>query len=332
MRALISLIFLTLLALAGCDSATTAAAAGPTVDAACAALVKTRCALLDNCTNNLGSQTTYGDRATCEARQLLGCQTNVAASGTSQSAATVQACADVAATQSCWDRALNIQPDACVPLPGALTSSQACIAAGQCASTWCAIQNNQVVGVCAPLPKAGDSCETTSCGRGLECGKNSAGASVCFAPLAAGGACDKDHHCGPELACVGATKSAAGTCQAKGATAGAACDATDKTAADCVLTRGLFCDSTGHCKAATITKAGEACGTTGTDTIAACGAAGLCVKTAATDKAGVCKAAAVDGAACDGDPTKGPDCLLPAKCVPTTSGGTAGVCTLAKPG
>jgi hypothetical protein len=314
--------------LTACDSAQPAGTSGPSVDSACLALAKARCALLDTCTSGIGSQVTYGSVDNCQSRQLLGCQLNLAAPGQSQTASTVQACADVAATQSCWDRTLNVQPEACVPLPGALTEGQACIAAGQCASTWCAVQNNAVVGVCAPLPKVGDNCETTSCGRGLACAKNSAGVSVCFAPLAIGGACDKEHHCGPELACVGATKTAQGTCQAKGAAVGVACDAKDQTAPDCVTVRGLFCDSTGHCQAVSVAKATEVCGATGTDAGAACGSAGLCVKAAATDKSGLCKAAAEDGAPCDSDPSKGPDCMLPAKCVATTSGGTAGVCTL----
>ena len=329
MRISLALFSVTLVALSGCDAATTAGASGPSVDAACAALVKARCAVLASCTNSVGIQSAYGDGATCEARQLLACQTNLAASGTSQTANTVQACADVAGAQSCWDRTLNIQTDACVPLPGALTEGQACIASGQCATTWCTLQANAVVGVCAALPKAGDSCETTSCGRGLECNKNAAGASVCFAPLPVDAACDKDHRCGPELSCVGATKTAMGACKAKGLTVGAGCDATDKIAADCATNMGLFCDSTHHCKAAITAKNGEACGITGTDTVAFC-PLGTCIKAAATDKAGVCKAFAADGAACDSDPSKGPDCLSPAKCVPMTSGGTAGTCTLAK--
>ena len=322
-------LFVTLL-VSACDAGTSATDTGPSTDSACAALAKARCAVLDSCTNAWGAATTYGDLATCEARQTLGCQINVTAPGTSQTVTTLQACADVASTQSCWDRSLNLVPQPCVPLPGALTEGQACIAAAQCASTWCAIQSNQVAGFCGPLPKAGDSCETTTCGRGLECAKNSAGASVCFAPLAVGGACDKDHRCGPELSCVGASKTAQGTCEAKGAAVGATCDALLKTAPDCVTTRGFFCDSTGHCKSAILAKAGEPCGVIGTDLVAACGSGGSCIKATATDKAGVCKAPAADAAACDSDPTKGPDCTLPAKCVPATSGGTAGVCTLPK--
>ncbi len=304
--------------------------AGPTVDQACAALAKARCALLDSCTNGVAIQSSYGDLATCEARQLLGCQINAATSSTSQTAGTLQACADVAGTTSCWDRSLNLLPAPCVPLPGALTEGQACIAAAQCASTWCTIQTNAVSGVCTALPKAGDSCATTSCGRGLECAKNTAGAEVCFDPLAVGGACDKDHHCGPNVICVGLTKTAAGVCKARGATVGAACESTNKTLPDCATSLGLFCDSTGHCKAATAAKDAEACGITGTDTVAYCGAAGTCIKAAATDTAGVCKVPAADGTACDSDPSKGPDCLSPAKCVAATSGSTTGICTLPK--
>ena len=63
-----------------------------------------------------------------------------------------------------------------------------------------------------------------------------------------------------------------------------------------------------------------------------CQAGGLCAEplndagTAAN--MGTCIAPAADGAACDNDPTKGPPCLAPAKCVPTSTSGTAGTCTV----
>ncbi len=314
------------IAFVGCDSATSASN-GPTATDSCTNLAKARCALLSSCTNGIGIQSTYGDLATCEARQTAACVTNLSASGQNQTPITVQACADVAPTQSCWDRTLNLQPAACIPPAGTIADGQPCIASGQCTSTWCVLQDNAVVGVCGPLPKAGDACDTTTCGRGLECGKNAAGTSVCFAPVASGGACDKDHRCGPNLGCVGLTKTTAGICQSRGATAGVVCDQTSKTAPDCLASFGLFCDSTGHCKAATPVKSGEGCGLVGTDIGTFC-SAGICVKAAATDKSGACKGDAADGGACDSDATKGPSCLSPAKCVPSTSGGTAGICTL----
>jgi hypothetical protein len=47
-----------------------------------------------------------------------------------------------------------------------------------------------------------------------------------------------------------------------------------------------------------------------------------------TSTTGTCAAPAVDGAACDNDPSMGPPCLAPAKCVPATSTATAGICTV----
>ena len=50
------------------------------------------------------------------------------------------------------------------------------------------------------------------------------------------------------------------------------------------------------------------------------------------DSAATATAGPTVGEACGSDPSKSPACLSPANCVPTTRGGTAGVCTLATAG
>jgi hypothetical protein len=106
---------------------------------------------------------------------------------------------------------------------------------------------------------------------------------------------------------------------------------------NCENSLGLVCipamkgSAVGTCKAITLVAANAACGDVGSMPITGfteCQAGGLCKKAAPTDTTGTCVAPAADGMACDDDPTKGPPCLAPAKCVPSVKGMTAGTCTV----
>jgi len=117
---------------------------------------------------------------------------------------------------------------------------------------------------------------------------------------------------------------------------GAACDRSRKTMPTCDVDLGLACipamkgSAVGTCQAIQLAAPGAPCGDLGAMPIpgvAACQAGGLCKTATALDTTGICVAPAVDGAPCDADPTKGPPCLSPSKCVPTAPPGTAGTCT-----
>jgi hypothetical protein len=190
----------------------------------------------------------------------------------------------------------------------------------------------------------GASCQVTAdCGRDLACAiPSGATTGTCAAFVALNGACLTGvNPCAPGLSCVGDNPTASpavnGTCLVAGSTVGAACDRSRATAAACDGNLGLTCIPTakgsqvGTCQAMSLVAAGATCGSIGANPItgyAVCENGGLCVKAAPTDATGTCVAPVGDGEACNSDPTIGPPCLDPAKCVPTADGGTAGTCTL----
>jgi len=178
--------------------------------------------------------------------------------------------------------------------------------------------------VCAELPGVGDSCADSGCAPNQVCVSST---MTCQVAVAAGGACSADLPCVNGYACVGAVASTntMGTCDVQPTTVGAACDPKRQTAADCDTDSGVVCDTaTDQCVAQPAVAAGMTCGdVNGVQT--RCAGAGMCVKPPSSTQ-GTCVAPAADGAACDS--AAGPGCLTPAKCVPTSSGGTAGTCVL----
>jgi hypothetical protein len=296
---------------------------GADVTKACADLVKERCTHSDACSANHGTQTLYGDEATCEARGQISCLSALDAPGTSATAATTEACAMAGASESCADLLDNNPPAACVPSPGKVATGGACGANGQCQSTFCAIAKNAVCGTCAPQPKAGDSCATFACGRNLNCDRTT---QICVVPAAAGAACSKDETCAAGLSCVGANAMmmTMGTCQTAGSKAGDMCDPKAQKAPTCDRNLGLYCDPVSKaCASVTYVGANQPCGVVAGG-FGVCTGGGLCVMPAGA-KAGTCSAPAADGAACDA--MNGPPCLRPAECV-VPAGSTKGVCTL----
>ena len=304
------------------------------------------CALRDSCSPNYNNALVYGNTATCQTRVTTTCVNALAAKGTGNNAAHVEACAAAYPGENCADFFDNNPTAACVPPAGTLANGAACGASAQCTSTYCAIGEYAVCGTCANLPAVGDACQVQAdCGRDLACatpaatGDGGAPGGKCAAWVAASGSCLTGYSpCQSGYSCVGDDEAtmAHGTCQAAGSTVGAACDGSRKTMAGCDAEMGLACIPTakgsavGTCQNISLVGAGATCGDIGAAPItgvAACEASGLCKKAAPTDTSGTCVAAAADNAACDNDPSKGPPCLAPAKCV-VTGNGTAGTCTV----
>jgi hypothetical protein len=346
------------LGLAGCSSSSSGAAATPdggqdsatasdggAAAKACADQANALCTLRSTC-SSFNIALNFPDESSCETRVAAECVANLGAAGTGQTPAGVEACAAAYPGETCTNYFDGNPVTACVPPAGTGKTGAPCGASAQCASTFCAISEYQVCGTCQPLPVAGATCQVQAdCGRDLACAvPANATSGKCAAWGASGGACLTGvAPCGYGLACVGDDVStmAMGTCQASGETVGAACDGKRATAANCNGALGLTCIPTakgsavGTCQKIQLVTAGTACGNIGAAPItgvADCTGGGLCAKpltdagTPAT--MGVCVAPADDGAACDSDPTKGPPCLSPAKCVPSAAGGTAGTCTV----
>ncbi|HEX4516333.1 MAG TPA: hypothetical protein VH054_22450 [Polyangiaceae bacterium] len=304
------------------------------------------CGLRDSCSPGYDIMLVYGSTPTCVSRVAQACIGALSAKGTGNDASLVETCAGAYPSETCTSFFDGDPVAACVPTAGTLATGAACGASAQCASTYCAVTSTTVCGTCQPLPAAGTACQMQAdCGRDLACatptlavGDAGVPAPKCAAFVASGGSCLTGYQpCQAGLSCVGDDEATMknGTCQTSGATVGAACDGTRKTAPGCFADLGLVCIPTakgsavGTCKNIQIVSTGATCGAIGSMPItgfAVCGASGLCKKAASTDTNGTCVAAAADGAACDSDPANGPPCLSPAKCVSTGSG-TAGTCT-----
>jgi hypothetical protein len=267
---------------------------------------------------------------TCETRTAVPCVSALGATGTGQTPVMLESCAAAYPSEACGDFLDDNPVAACTPPAGAGATGTACGASAQCASTFCAVAEYQVCGTCQPLPAVGAPCQVADdCGRDLACATPTGATSgTCAAYVASGDMCLSGvNPCASGLACVGddTTAMTTGTCQATEAALGAACDGSRKTAPNCEAGLGLVCiptakgSSIGTCQNIQLVAPAATCGDLGAAPItgfADCEAGGVCV------------AAAADGAACDSDPTKGPPCLAPAKCVPASATGTAGTCTV----
>lgn len=329
----------------GTSSSTTgtggAGGAGPTAEQACADLAKATCAKRDACSSGFQISRLFGDLGTCEARTAALCVANLGAVGTGQTPTKIEACVAAYADFACVDFFDSAPPEACVPPAGEGATGAPCTTSSQCASTFCDATANVICGSCQPLPVAGASCAVQAdCGRDLGCARlATAAAGVCAPWVEQGGACLAGAKpCKAGLSCVAEDlmTSTSGTCQPAGAAIGAACDGSRKTMPGCDNNLGLVCipamkgSAVGTCQAIQIVVAGATCGDIGSKPItgfSVCGGSALCTKVMASDPTGTCVAPAADGAPCDIDPTKGPPCLAPSKCVIKDAMGTAGTCS-----
>ncbi len=299
--------------------------AGPTAQQACSDLATSECNLRSSCSNGFDISATFGDLATCVSRLQTSCVAALAAPGTGATAAQAESCAQAETTESCSSYHDALAPSACLPPAGTVAAGSPCAFAGQCQTSFCAIADDEVCGVCAAPPQAGDSCASSGCGVGLICLKDTV---VCAVPVADGGACSDADACGAGFSCLGLRKDA-GTCTPEGAV-GSVCDDAALLAPQCDSSSGAFCErgdrDAGICQPTALAATGSPCGTV-SGIATTCGTGGLCVRPLPDAGTGSCVAYAADGDRCDS--AAGPPCLAPAQCVPTTDAGTAGTCTLA---
>jgi hypothetical protein len=305
---------------------------------ACADWAAARCQRYDACSDALYNQIHYGSEAACVTASVQTCAIGLAATGTAATAETFEACAQALPTESCADFLGDNPVSACAALAGTLAIGAPCIGSSQCQSTYCAIPQYATCGVCAAVPAAGSPCVVTAeCGArgGLACAEG-----VCVAYGGANASCSGAAPCGIGFDCVGAKKTAPGTCQPTVTTVGATCVPDRSTGPSCDPTLELTCDTaTTMCVQNTVVAAGQTCGAVGGGT-AKCAANGTCVVAtfdagaddAGTDAGpepttGTCLAAAPSASPCD--TAAGPACVLPAKCVTTSDASTAGTCDIA---
>jgi hypothetical protein len=317
-------------ALAACSSST------PNIssDQACQDLATALCNLEDNCSAGYTLAKNWGGLSTCQNLEMQNCLLSLSAPSTSRTPDKVEACAQAYPSTSCGDFYATVLPSACVPAPGGLANGAACVASGQCQSTFCAVPNDGTVcGTCQPLPPAGASCATVGCGRGTVCGRS----GICDAPVQDGGSCTDPDQCFFDLLCQGLDAGGmAGACLPAVSKVGASCDYQGLGAPLCSNRLGLQCQGPlKTCVPTILADAGEACGEIdagpkpcpdGEATCIVieqiqCVGGGDCVESAGSAS---CLAGALPGQACDLG--AGPSCITPAKCV--VDAGTSGMCAL----
>ena len=302
------------------------AGANVSADKACTDLAQAQCEKRVGCTDSIDPagvniERTFGDMTVCLAREKLGCMDNLAASGTGSSPARVETCVDAFPTYACADFLGANPPAVCAPT-GSRTAGQPCTFNAQCDSGFCANNKNAICGICAPSPAPGDPCALSNCGHDQIC---VATTTLCQNRGDVGSLCDASHPCGVELACAGLTGATAGTCHAAVTIQGDPC--LGATLPGCQGNLGLAClgpAGSKTCTRITFVGAGEAGGTLADGSRSDC-LGGDCITptgpAAATDL-GTCQVKVDAGAACDTN--LGPDCLAPARCVPTAAVGTSG--------
>ncbi len=299
----------------------------------CQAMAAAMCMLRDRCSAGFINQRDYGDEPTCEARTAATCILDSQILNTGSTPQQHLDCATQTSSESCDNLYANNTPAVC-QASGSGADGLPCGVVGECAHAYCAIAADAICGACALPPAIGDACtDQSDCGRNLACVVPSgASGGTCAAWVLDGQPCNADTMpCLSNYTCVGATATATGTCMPSVANLGAICDPTRKNGPGCDGTRGLICISSDNtCHAIALGAPGAVCGSIGMPTTQAvqCDAGGLCAKASPTDRTGICVATVADGAPCDSDPSIGPPCLHPAKCVPPHAGTTAGICTV----
>jgi hypothetical protein len=302
----------------------------PDVKAACAAQAEALCTLRDQCTDGYANKLTYGSPDACLRLSAAACEANMTAIGTANTTEHINGCAAAYPTESCtawWD---GESVAACRALQGARSTGEPCAVNSQCSSGFCLRPMNEECGLCAPMPQAGDACESSSnCIYGMACPLIApALVGVCTVRGGVGDSCSNALPCQGGLACIGSSTSEGrlGQCEVGQTAIGAACDT--EVGPGCDGEQYLFC-SFGSCQKESVAGPGELCGTLAGVAEVRCAAGAVCIFPS-EDGPGTCVAAAADGEPCD--LVAGPPCLSPSKCV-SASGpeGTSGTCVFPDP-
>lgn len=307
------------LAVAGCpgsgpDDMTTGAdlAAGPlTAETACDEMARALCDKLAACAPGFLAPS-YGDVATCVARNKLTCPLKIGLAGSSATPVRVRECARAYPTAPCeaFTHPLTL-PAPCLPAPGALPDGAPCGDSAQCKSAHCHFEqvgfNPPECGTCAPRAGQGMPCAGDDCQAGLVCAGNFPGTCAKEADLSQ--PCDFATPCRFGLLCAG------GFC-ARPPRVGGACESSE----DCDRTQGHACSPTYHvCQPGKLAKGGQRCGPV-VDDVYLCTGGSQC----SPPQGGTCVGPVRDGDKCDSGAGSVNPCLTPASCL-------GGVCKIDDP-
>jgi hypothetical protein len=291
---------------------------GITAMQACADYAKASCTQANTCAP-FSLTVSFGDEATCEQRQALGCTPLLGIHGSSLTPAALDACAQAIMGETCLQYLDNHQPAAC-NFQGTLAAGAACGAGSQCESGYCKLASGSSCGTCATQTSKctvdGDCASDTFCYEG-----------PCVTPASPPTMCNNNapNICVRTLVCLGEQEadSGLGACGMPGMV-GAAC----QDDGDCAGGIGIVCDIAQQmCVAAQKATAGQSCGVVN-GALVYCTGGAACANLMKVNDAGVpvegtCHPSAADGAPCG----TGVNCTLPATCSPKTF-----TCTLPNPG
>jgi hypothetical protein len=307
------------------------AGSGAPLPPQCTDLATAMCNQMAKC-DTFDMEESFGnDQSTCVTQMLSSCP-SVSEPGTSNTPASIEACASAISQISSCDAYLvyvnNLNGGSlCPTAPGTLADGAECLDDSQCKGGFCGSSagdggfSSSDCGVCAAEPETTDCQENSNCPTGQLCNAN----GQCVAAGAAGATCDDSdpwfavQPCLPYLYCQFAAASAdggtpaTGTCAALG-TPGQPCNASDDVN-DCA--DGLFCNTQGTCEAIQFVAIGATCDDVG---LVCTGA--NCAFTGDASATGVCTVYAADGAACQSTD----DCEFDAACVNGTCSTAAPVC------
>ena len=284
---------------------------------ACADYAKATCTQANSC-SPFTTTLNFGDEATCEQREALGCMALFGVHGSTLTAASLDACAQAITGETCEQYLDNHQPSAC-SFVGTLAAGSACGTGSQCESGYCQLAKGTTCGTCAT--QTGKCTTDGDCPSDQFCYSGS-----CITPVSPPAMCDNTTHiCVRSLVCLGEQEadSGLGGCGQPGMV-GAAC----QDDGDCAGGIGIVCDiATQLCVAAQKATAGQPCGIVNGALVECTGGAACAnlmkVNDAGAPVEGTCHPPAADGAPCG----SGVNCMLPAVCNSKTF-----TCTLPDPG
>lgn len=283
------------------------------VTLSCAAYASTRCARYQQCLPfSFGLK--YGSLADCESSTEQSCPLEVAAPGTSRTAAALRACAAASMAQTCSEW-LTSTPAAC-SAPGTNANGAACEYDSQCSTTYCHRAADGWCGKCEARTPVGGHCDPHegACTDGSNCGHSCTEAGPCpkdeanwhcLSPKQENEACPFGSECRSDLYCV------SGVCR-KALALGEPCGD------DVVLCAPeLLCSSGANgrtCKMASYAVLGAACNVSEAQF---CNASGTCSdgNGQAVSGAGTCKSAAAPGQPCASGCTAAAKCSAASICV-----------------
>jgi hypothetical protein len=315
---------LTIIALVGCLSTPPRPNKEPNTGG-CMDHARAVCDIHARCSGGYDIPHTYGDEDTCLARQAEPCIDSSQILNTGQTPERTAQCATQYATMSCQVFLDADLAGACANAAGPGEIGSPCAVPAECKSAFCKTTSTSVCGTCQPLPKIGDPCDAAfECGHALTCAFT---AGICQPRVLVGAPCLNGYvPCSAGLSCMGDDPAMMqmGLC-VEAAKENETCDLFRKTAPGCDGAFGLTCIPATHkCERNMLVGPGDMCGLMTSESLV-CGAGARC--TVNPPQIGICVAAVADGQPCDNDPTLGPPCLDPARCV-TTGDGTAGICTM----